>query len=145
MVAGHPLTLTLHVHDEFGNARIQGGDRVQVDLEGPASTVVTAATVEDFGNGVYNIQFVPDLAGQWRVVPRQVYHLPYCDHTSIRFTYDSLGIPFSLESIVQYTLLKKAIGENHLNHVHQARQPHARQRHLQMPSLLSLNLRLFRN
>ena len=72
MVVGHRLTLTLHVHDDFGNAHTHGGDAVHVDLEGPAGTHVSAATVEDLCNGVYSIQYVPDLAGQWKVVPRQV-------------------------------------------------------------------------
>lgn len=70
MVAGRALQLTLQAFDAHGNALTQGGDLVHVGLQGPANTGVTAANVEDLGNGTYSIQFVPDCGGRWVLVPK---------------------------------------------------------------------------
>lgn len=70
MVAGQPLQLTLQLYDVYGNALAQDGDRVDVEVQGPANTGVTAANVEDLSNGTYSVQLVPDCAGRWVLRPR---------------------------------------------------------------------------
>ena len=70
MVAAHPLKLTLQICDAYGNALTQGGHVVHVDLEGPPNSDVTAAAIEDLSNGTYGVQFAPDCAGKWTLMPR---------------------------------------------------------------------------
>ena len=74
----------MHLRDAFDNLLPQGGDIVELSLQGPAGSNVSAACVEDLGNGVYSMQFVPDCPGAWTLVPRQVravcntFAIPHC-------------------------------------------------------------------
>lgn len=81
MTVGQAVMLTLHTADAYSNACLQGGDQVHVHLDGPAGSALTAATVEDFGNGAYGISFSPDAAGRWTIMPRFVGQcLPQAEH-----------------------------------------------------------------
>ena len=70
MCIGGPQELALHTFDRFGNARAAGGEKVAVDLMGPAGTEIRRATVTDRGNGCYGVSFQPDREGRWVLTPR---------------------------------------------------------------------------
>jgi filamin len=57
----HPATFTIEARDKNGNRRKEGGDKFDVDIQGPNGPV--KADVVDNGDGTYNVTYQPDDAG----------------------------------------------------------------------------------
>ena len=64
VVVGDVTKASLVARDRFGNACLEGGDRVMVRLLGPAGA--TDADVVDYGDGTYGLAFTVPRAGEWR-------------------------------------------------------------------------------
>jgi len=57
----HPATFTIEARDKNGNPRKEGGDKFDVDIEGPNGPI--RADVVDNGDGTYAVTYQPEDAG----------------------------------------------------------------------------------
>ena len=62
---GDLVRLTLRAVDQYANLRVQGGDDVQLALEGPNGAYARGASVVDHGDGTYALEFGVTVAGRW--------------------------------------------------------------------------------
>jgi hypothetical protein len=57
----HPANFTIEARDKNGNPRKEGGDKFDVDIQGPNGPI--HADVVDNGDGTYGVTYQPDDAG----------------------------------------------------------------------------------
>jgi len=56
----------IQLYDKKGNKITEGGDEVDVEIDGPEGSIVK---VKDTGTGLYNIQVIPTKLGKYKVRP----------------------------------------------------------------------------